>query len=420
MYILEPMSLARHSDFVKLWSGQTISEVGSRITREGLPLTAVLVLNATPAQMGVLAAIGGGSVLLFSLAAGLLVDRLRRRPVMIAADLGRAAVLATIPVAARSDLLSFSQLLVVIALSGILTVLFDVAYQSYLPALLDSNLLLEGNRRLEMSNALAEVIGPGLTGVLVQLITAPIAILLDALSFVASAVSVWTIRKKEAPPKRTWELGLRQELLAGARAIAAHSILRALALRSMSAFFFLGVMSSLYILYAIRVLHLSTSALGFTIALGGAGSMLGAFVSARVLGRFSLGLSFFATAFITGAVSLFIPLAAHNVRFAVPLLGGAQFLGDGAWTIYLVAETTLKQRVTATSVLGRVNAAMQLASRGVMPMGALVGGFLGAAIAMPATLWIAAVGLLASCLWLLPITRTAKFTSNESISAAVG
>ena len=188
------------NDFLKLWTGQTISEVGSRITREGIPLTALLTLNASVSQMGLLAATGSASILVFSLAAGVVADRLRKRPLMILADLGRGALLALIPIAALTHVLTMPVLLLIAALAGVLTVLFDVAYQSYLPVLVPREELLECNRRLAMSASSAEMLGPALTGVLVQAITAPIAILIDAASFLVSAVSVTVIRKPEPRP----------------------------------------------------------------------------------------------------------------------------------------------------------------------------------------------------------------------------
>ncbi|MBV9305062.1 MAG: MFS transporter, partial [Acidobacteriaceae bacterium] len=189
-------------DFAKLWAGQTVSEVCSRITREGLPLTALLTLHANAAQMGVLSAISSAAVLVFGLGAGVLVDRWKKRPVMIAADLGRAGLLGLVPLAAFMHVLSITALMVIAALAGTLTVLFDVAYQSYLPVLVEQQELLESNRRLSISSSGAEMLGPALAGVLVQAITAPVAILLDALSFVVSALSLWSIRKREITPER--------------------------------------------------------------------------------------------------------------------------------------------------------------------------------------------------------------------------
>jgi MFS family permease len=217
---------------LKLWIGETISGIGSRITREGLPLTAVIVLGATPTQMGILSATGGASVLLFSLWAGLIVDRVRRRPVMIAADLGRALLLSSVPVLAVMHVLSIAHLITVAALTGVLTVLFEVAYQSYLPSLVGQDDLFEGNRLLSISSSTAEILGPSITGVLVQLITAPIAILLDALSFLVSAISVWLIRVPEPPAHTTPHESLREEILGGMKVILAHPLLRALFLRA--------------------------------------------------------------------------------------------------------------------------------------------------------------------------------------------
>src|ERR1700685_3672216 len=189
--------IRKRKDFAKLWAGQTISEVGSRITREGLPLAALLTLNASAGQMGILSAVSSASVLIFGLGAGVAVDRLKKRPVMIATDLGRAGLLALIPLAAHRHVLSMELLIIIAVAAGALTVLFDVAYQSYLPALVRPEELLESNKRLSLSASAAEMAGPALTGVLVQAITAPRAILVDALSFLVSAFSVWTIRKPE-------------------------------------------------------------------------------------------------------------------------------------------------------------------------------------------------------------------------------
>src|SRR5579864_7698799 len=211
--------LWRNPDFLKLWTAQGISEIGSRITREGIPLTALLVLHAGTVQMGLLNALGGIAVLIFGLAAGVWIDRWRRRPVLIAADLGRAAVLASIPAAALAGRLAMEQLYAVAALAGVLTVFFDVADQSYLPALVEPERILEANARLTLSSTIAEIAGPGLTGFLVQAITAPIAILFDALSFLASALLLAGIRKREPPPPRRPPGHVLTATLAGLRHI---------------------------------------------------------------------------------------------------------------------------------------------------------------------------------------------------------
>lgn len=406
------MSLLQDREFLKLWIGQTISEIGSRISREGLPLTAVLLLAATPGQMGILAATGTASVLVFSLAAGVIVDRMRRKPVMIAADVVRALLLATVPIAALYGVLSMAQLLAVAALVGVFTVLFDVAYQAYLPSLVGAETLLDGNRRLAMSAAVAEILGPGMTGVLIQLVTAPIAILLDAVSFLISAVSVAAIRRPEPAPSPTEGLPTRAEIFEGARIVWAHPVLRALAMRSIVAFFSGGILYSLYLLFSIRVLKLSTAELGLVIAMGGVGAFAGAWLSKHVAERYPTGPVFFASAATIGATSLLIPLSAHVPGGGMVLMGMSQLFGDAAWSLYYVSETTYRQRVTDPAALGRANAAMQLASRGILPLGALAGGYLAERTSIVTALWLGTLGICASSLLLLPIAILSGHTDK--------
>jgi predicted MFS family arabinose efflux permease len=392
--------LWKNPDFVKLWTGQTISELGSRVSREGIPLTAVLVLHAGTVQMGFLSALGGAAVLVFGLVAGVWVDRLRRRPILIATDLGRAALLASIPAAALAGVLGMGQLYLVAALAGILTVFFDVAYQSYLPALVPRDQILDGNSKLAMSSSTAEIAGPGLTGVLVQLVTAPIAILVDAASFLFSALTIVLIRKPEPPPVERPPEHLLTETLAGVRFIFGDPLLRALALRSGTAFFFMGFLGPLYVLYAIEILHLRPAMLGVIIAMGGVGAMLGSVLAPRIVARFGLGATFLATSIVQGVTTFFIPLAGVMPAFAVPLLMVPQLFGDMAFMVYMINEISLRQTVAPEQVLGRVNAGMQLLARGIWPIGALLGGALAALLGVRVTLAISASGVLLSSVWL--------------------
>jgi predicted MFS family arabinose efflux permease len=346
-------------------------------------------------------------MLLFSLWAGLIVDRVRRRPVMIAADLGRALLLSSVPALALMHVLTITHLIAVAALTGVFTVLFDVAYQSYLPSLVGQDELFEGNRLLSISSSTAEILGPSITGALVQLITAPIAILLDACSFVVSAISVWLIRAPEPPAHSIPHENLRDEVLGGMKVILAHSLLRALFFRSIVAFLSMGLgLFTYYVLFAIRVLGLKPASLGVAIALGGAGSLIGGILSARIAKNLPLKLSFFSSALLIGCFQFLTPLASLTPRFAFLLVCCQQFFGDFAWTIYYVNETTLRQSVAPPHLLGRVNAAMQLASRSMLPIGALAGGFLGEKIGIVNTLWIGAAGVLLSTLFLVPVTRS--------------
>ncbi len=357
--------------------------------------------------MGILAATGGASVLLFSLWAGIIVDRVRRRPVMIAADIGRALLLTCVPIFSMMHVLSIAHLIGIAACTGVLTVLFDVAYQSYLPSLVGTEDLFEGNRLLSISGSTAEILGPSLTGVLVQLITAPIAILLDALSFLVSGISVFIIRTPEPPAHATPHESLREELFGGMKTILEHPLLRALFFRSIILFLSMGLgMFTFYILYAIRILGLKPAALGVGIALGGAGSLVGGVFAGRIAKRLSLKSSFFASAIVIGVVQLLIPLASLTPRLGLLLICIQQFFGDFAFTIYYVNETTLRQSVAPPHLLGRVNAAIQLASRGMLPIGALAGGFLGGKIGITNTLWIGCAGVLLSTLCLLPVVRS--------------
>ena len=192
--------LWQNTNFMRLWTADVISDFGSTVTREALPLTAILVLGSTPEQMGLLGAIGAAPVVVFGLLAGVWVDRLRRRPIMLAADLGRAALIGSIPLAALLGVLHIEQLYIVAALAGILTVFFNVADQSFLPAVVDREHIVEGNSKLGASGSMAEIGAPATAGTLVQLVTAPIAILVDAVSFLFSALLIWRIRTPEPPP----------------------------------------------------------------------------------------------------------------------------------------------------------------------------------------------------------------------------
>ena len=414
-----PPSLWRDLDFLKLWIGQTISEIGSRITIVALPLVAVLILNARPSQMGMLAGIGGFASLSFGLAAGLWVDRLRRRPILILTDLGRAAVLGSIPFAAVFGILRMEQIYAVVAVAGILTVLFDVAYQSYLPSLVERDQILEGNSKLAFSSSIAEIAGPGLTGILVQLLTAPIAILLDALSFLASALTVWLVRKPEPQVVPTPRLHVWEELTAGMRAIAQSPIRRALAGHSGTAGFFGGFFASLYVLYVISDLHLSPALLGVVIALGGVGNVLGAAIAPRLMRRAGIGAALIGSLLIMGAASLMIPLAHGSVVTATVFLMLAQ-VGDVCWPVFNICELSLRQAITPSEVLGRVNAAMQMLNRGLLPIGSLGAGILAEMIGLRPTLAVGAAGLLLSSGWLLlsPIRTMRDYPHQENRSIA--
>ena len=393
-----------NADFRKLWLGRTISEIGSRITREGLPLTAVLVLAATPLQMGVLAAMGAVPVLLVGLFAGVWVDRRRRRPILIAADVGRAALLLTIPLAAWRGWLHMGQLLVVAALTGILAVFFNVADQSFLPVLVSRAHLIEGNSKLEASGGMAEIAGPPLAGVLVQTITAPMAILLDAVSFLVSAATVVAIRTPEPPPAPVEpQSHVGQEIRQGLRVMLGQPILRALAITGSIGSFFGGFYATLYTLYAIRVVGVSPAVLGLLIAAGGVGCLAGAMLAGPVVQRYGLGPAMVAAAAVSAAAAAFFtPLAGGRpLAVAVPLMLAGQFFNDGASQVFSIHAVSLRQTVTPDHLLGRMNASMHVLEGGVHPFGILVGGALASVAGIQHTVFVAALGPVLGALWVV-------------------
>jgi MFS family permease len=447
--------LWRHPDFLRLWTGQTISKFGSGITGNALPLAAVLALGAGPAEMGLLAAASAVPVVGLGLVAGAWVDRLRRRPVMIWADAGRALLLASIPAAAALGRLRIEHLFLVAALVGVLTIFFDVAYQSFVPDLVGRRRVLEANSRLASSDAVAEIATPGLTGVLVELITAPMAIALDALSFVGSALFVGAIRTPERPPaarqqparggvaelsaanaylpdltteprshgedhqdsvspclrgaEKPWKQLERQppaarphvgrEIAAGLRVVAGSPLLRAFAGYAASTSFFGSFIGTLYALFALRELGLGPTLLGIAIGVGGASNLLGTLVVGPVTRRAGVGRTMLGAVAVHSVTVFSIPLAGGPVPLAFAVLAAGQAF-DAIHPLYDVNALAVRQAVAPDALLGRVNATMRVLEGGAAPLGALAGGLLGATIGVRATLLLAAAGIAASALWL--------------------
>jgi MFS family permease len=393
--------LTHNRDFLKLWSGQAISKIGSAITSVGIPLAAATVLGATPWQMGVLTGASGAGVLVFGLFAGAWADRMRRRPIMIAADVARAALLATIPLAAMLHRLGMPQLYVVATLAGALTVLFDTSYQAYIPSLVGRGDLVEANSKLALTGSIADVTGPGLTGLLVQLISAPIAILLDAASFLFSAISLWAIGASEprpVPPVADGSPDILREIAEGLRVSWHNDVLRALLLRAGFGAFSLGFIGGLYFLFAIRDLHLTAIPLGIIVSVGGASSLLGALFAERVQSRFGVGRALIGAAWLTAASMLLVPLARGPVLVCAAFLIASQ-LGDMAWPVYMITETSLMQSITPDHLLGRVSSAVHLLFQGAVPLGAVAGGALAEIIGIRATMFAGSFLYLLVTLW---------------------
>lgn len=396
----------RQPDFAKLWSGQIISAVGSHVTGTALPLTAILVLAASPVQVGVLAALAALPVLLIGLVAGVWVDRLRRRPILIATDLGRAAVLALIPLFALTRALHIELLYAVAFSVGVLTVFSEIANQAYLPTVVPRENLVEANSAMGASESLAEIAGPPLGGVLVQWLTAPCAILFDAVSFLVSATCVAFIRAPEPPPKWLKQReSIIREIGEGLSIVVRHPLLRALALGSATFNFFGNFIGALYALFIIRDLRLSPAAVGLLVGLGGVGALGGALLAGRLVRRFGIGLTITGSLAITGLIQLLLPFAGGPTWLAISMLAASQLLGDVWIAIYFIGELSVRQNAIPDRLRGRANASMQVLMQGLTPVGAVVGGVLGAAIGVRITILIGVLGisLAALTLFLSPI-----------------
>ncbi|HUZ01989.1 MAG TPA: MFS transporter [Thermomicrobiaceae bacterium] len=393
--------LWRHPDFLKLWTGQTVSLLGSQITLLALPLIAVLTLHAGPTQMGLLTAAQLAPYLLVGLFAGVWVDRIRRRPLLIVADVLRAVLLLTIAGAAVLHSLTMVWLYLLAFLFGILTVFFEVAYQSFLPSLVRREHLVEGNAKLEVSHSVAQIAGPSLGGALVSLITAPLAVLADAASFLVSAASLFAIRTPEPrPAPATERRGVRREIGEGLHVVLGNPLLRSIAGCASTGNLFGTIIVAIFVLYATRNLGIAPGLLGLIFAAGNVGVLVGALLAARVPRRLGVGPTIVVGLLVTDAGLLLIPLAGGPRALVVSMLIAAQFLSGFGSPLYNVNQVSLRQTITPDRLQGRMNATMRFLVWGMMPVGSLLGGVLGSALGLRPTLAIGAVGELTAVLWI--------------------
>jgi MFS family permease len=400
-----------HDNFLRLWSAQAISTFGARIAREGLPMAAVITLKAGPQSLGLLAALALAGQAGFGLFAGALADRLPKKPLLIAADLARAAVLLAVPAAALLGRLSLVEIYVAAALMGALSVAFDVADHAFLPSLIAPADLLEGNSKLATTEAVSEVGGPALAGALFQLLSPPIALALNAATYVASALLLGAVRAPRATPAQHAEAAPGLDLAAGVRIVLAHPLLRPLWLGDVTRGLFGGFFSALYILFAIGTLRLTPGMLGLTIACGGAGGLVGATLAPALTRRLGAGRAIVVTGFSGGAMLFLIPLAHGSPLLGMAFLALAQVLGDALQTVMGVTAVSLRQSVLPPHQLGRAGGAFMSAGAAAGVFGALLGGALGAAIGPRDALYIAAAGIVVGSLFALfsPL-RTASAT----------
>jgi MFS family permease len=390
--------LWRHDDFLRLWAAQTVSQFGSQISLLALPLVAIVALQASTFEVAALGAIEFLPFLLFALPAGVWVDRLPRRPILVIADLGRAVALLSVPLSAAFDLLTIWQLFAVGFATGILTVFFDVAYQSYLPSLVAREQLVDGNAKLEVSRSAAQVGGPGIAGVLVDVITAPYAILADAVSFLWSALLVFRIRRPEPKPERDSGSSMRAELVEGLRYILRDPRWRAISIYVASSNFFFSIAFSVFLLYAVRELGLSPLAIGLVLGLGNLGWLGGALVAGRISRRLGPGPTTILAAMASGPPLLLIPLAPQS--FPIPFLILSELIVGMCVVLYNVNAISLMQALTPQRLLGRMNASRRFIVWGTIPLGSFAGGGLGTAIGWRPTLLVGAIG---ACFCFLPM-----------------
>jgi MFS family permease len=393
--------LWRHSDFLKLWSAETVSQFGTQFTILALPLAAVIVLHASVFEVAALNVVEFLPFVLISLPAGVWVDRMRRKPILVVGDLARALLLVSIPIAYAFDALTIWQLYAVGFLVGIATVFFDVAYQSYLPALVDRRQLVEGNSKLEISRAGAQLGGPGLAGLVVDLLSAPAAILFDALSFVGSAFFIFRIRRPEQAPERdpASTRRMRAEIGEGLRYVFGHPYLKNIAACTSSFNFFGNVGTAVLLVYAVRVLDLRPAVIGLAFTIGNVGALVAAFTSGRISARLGVGHTIVASSIIGGPMFLVVAFAPHG-KAALAVIGPAVAVASFTNVIYNVTQVSLRQTITPERIQGRMNAVMRFLVWGTIPLGNLIGGALGTWVGLKETLIIGGIG---SCLPFLAV-----------------
>ncbi|MEV5438820.1 MFS transporter [Streptomyces sp. NPDC052682] len=404
--------LWRDREFLKLWSGESVSLIGAQVGTLALPLAAVYELHASAQQLGFLNAASYAPFLLASLVIGVWVDRHRRRPLMIWSNIGRAVVFASIPLCAALDILQLAYLYAAALVVGTLTVLFDVAYQSYLPSLIGRDHLVEGNSKLQASSSVAQIGGPGLAGVLVGWLTAPVAMLVNAGAWLVSTASLLAIRHREpapAPPAERTSLG--RSVTEGLRLVLGDSLLRNCALHSGTYNMCWLSLQTVFVVYAARSLGLAPHTIGLVLGVGAVGSLIGAMSAQWMKRRLGLGPAIIVAGVICCALPLLIPAAPGRGPLALVLFVLA-FAGCGlGGTVATVHMVSLRQAITPAAMLGRVNSGCRFLSWGPLPLGGVAGGYLSDALGPRTALVITGIGFLFALLWLAfsPVPRLKDF-----------
>jgi MFS family permease len=389
-------SLWRHPDFLKLWGGQSVSQIGTQVTSLALPSAAILLLHAGPAQVGLLGALQFLAFPVLGLFVGVCVDRLPRRPLLVACDTLRLATLASVPLAWWAGVLSLGQLFAVAAVTGVGTVFFDVAYQSYLPDLIDRADLVAGNSRLQSTASAAGVVGPALAGFLIQLAGSAKAVAADASSYAVSVLTLLWIRRPESVRSR--RRAFFQELAAGVRLVVGHPSIRLIVAATATSNLGSYGIAAVYLLFAYRRLHLSPTTVGEVEAIGSAAAVAGAVLASRLASWLGLGRVLVLSMAVGGLAGLLIPLATLAVPVVFLALAG---LGQAAFTVYNINQVSYRQALVPVELQGRLNATVRTAVWGTLPLGSALGGLAGAHFGLVPTLYLGATLETLAVAWLL-------------------
>ncbi len=395
-----PRSLLRHRDFVLLWSGQTVSEVGSAITLLALPLLALDSLDATTFEVGALMACTQMAFLLVALPAGAWVDQWRKRRVLVCGDLGRVLLLGSIPVAKVFGALTLPHLYVVALFTGVLTVFFDVAYMSYVPELVEGDQLVDANGKLGASQAFGQVAGPSLGGLLVGALGAAYAVVADATSFALSGLATLGIRTRDVRPESaTGTRGVRADIREGLRFVLGHPILRKVVACTGTSNFFSGALVAVEIVYLKRTLHASAGVIGVVFSVASIGGLVGGVLAGRISERVGSARLIWLSQVVAGPFGLLT--AAAFPGWGVSLVAVAMFAFSIASVVYNSAQVSYRQAICPRPLLGRMNASVRFLVWGTLPLGGIVGGALGTWIGLRPTVLVCALGMWSAALWVV-------------------
>jgi MFS family permease len=376
-----------------LWSGQTVSEMGSTVSTLALPLLAVTVIKATTFEVATLNFLTSLAFLLISLPAGVVVDRVRKRRLMLWCDFTRMLLMGSIPIAAVVWHVSLWQLYAVAASVGVLTVFFDVAYQSYLPVLIEKDQLVDGNGKLGTTQSIAQFVGPSLGGALVGLVGAARTVTADAASYGVSSVSLMLIRAPEPRPQdepHAERVTFRAAMAQGLRFVVGHPILRKIVACTGSSNFFSSAMGAVEIVFLVRSLHATPTEVGLVFTLGSVGGLLGGLLAGRLSAWVGSARIIWLSQMVAGPFGLLIALSQPHWGLLLFGFGYSAFWMSAV--VYNVAQVSYRQSICPPELLGRMNASVRWIVWGTLPLGALFGGLLGTAIGLRPTLFVCVFG----------------------------